>query len=159
MRSWRARCEDPIVNAMAIPFEPCGIPDDLISVWDGLQRRYEQIIPMTERLQLDPGQKGRIIGTTALRVVHAVQVFRVDGWFWHNNQDSGVASTWRGLGPAWKQVYTSTAFVEARGLSQQFPRKFRPGRAPKLVDPCVNLDNKEIVSDLGEVPVRSRAEL
>ena len=76
---------------------------------------------MKRTLVLNPGQKGRIVGTTALRVVHAVQVFRVDGWFWLNDEERGVATTWRNLGPAWKYVYTGRAFVEARGLCRQFP--------------------------------------
>jgi len=159
MPSWRARCEDRNVDAMATRFRTMpGLPSTLISIWDGLERRYKERIPMTGLVPLEPRQAGRVIGTTALQVVHAVQVFRVDRWFWHNDQDSGVATTWRGLGPAWKQVYSATAFVEARGLSQQFPKN-RWRSIPKTEDDlCVNLGNKQIVNRRG-VPVRSRAEL
>ena len=81
MPSWGAKCQN--VDAMATLFRTMpGLPTDLVGVWDGLERRYEETIPMTPSLMLDPRTKGRIVGTTALRVVHAVQVFRVDGWFW-----------------------------------------------------------------------------
>ena len=82
--------------------------------------------------------------------------------YWRNNGDCGIATTWRGLGPAWKYVYTIPAFVDARGLSQQFPTDMshKPGRALKNVDPCVNLENKEVVTMMCLVfPMIPRAEL
>ena len=126
MHSWGAKCKNPNVDAMAALFRTMpGIPNDLISVWDGLQRRYKERKKMMRKVMLDPGQRGRVVGTTVLRVVRAVQVFRVDGWYWFNDQEHGSATTWRKLGPAWGHVYTSRAFVEARGLSQQFPPERR----------------------------------
>ena len=170
MPSWRAKCENQNVDAMASLFRTMpGIPGDLISVWDGLERRYEETIPMVRRILLDSGQRGRVVATTTLRVVHAVQVFRVEEWWWYSNdQDGGFATTWRRLGLAWKHVYSEFAFVEARGLSQQFPkdRTHVPGPRPN-VDPCVNLDNMEVARAWGRepedaelvVPAISRTEL
>ena len=43
MPSWREKCENPNVDAMATLFRTMpGIPDDLITVWDGLERKYEE---------------------------------------------------------------------------------------------------------------------
>ena len=41
-------------------------------------------------VRLSPGEAGRGVATTALRVVHAVQVFRVEGWYWYNDQEHGL---------------------------------------------------------------------
>ena len=124
-----------------------GIPGDLITIWDGLERKYEEKRRFRVFIPLDPGESGRAVATTALRVVHAVQVFQVGGWYWCNDQEHGSATTWRGLGPAWEHVYSDFAFVEARALSQMFPpdRGTMRGRVPMYSDPCVNLENKEIV--------------
>ena len=79
-----------------------------------------------------------------------------------NDEDHGIATTWRNLGQAWKYVYTGGAFVEARGLCRLFPtdRRSRPGppRALGNSDSCVNLENKE-VENIFVLPVISRVEL
>jgi hypothetical protein len=104
-----------------------------------------------------------------LRVVHAVQVFRVEEWYWHyDDGDKGIATSWQNLGLGWTHVYTDLAFVEARGLSQLFPTDKRKRHGPPLtnVDPCVNVENREIQSAMdlprNNVPVEaaiSRSEL
>ena len=170
MPSWRAKCENPNVDAMATLFRTMpGIPHIIIGVWDGLERRrYEERMQVVRSLYLDQGQTGRIVGTTNLRVVRAVQVFRVDAWYWYsNNQDRGFATTWQGIGPGWKYVYADGAFVEGRGLSQMFPTDWpRVGRPLIQRDACVNLENKEVkdlpagpVSTVSVVSVISRVEL
>jgi len=144
MPSWVTKCENSNVDAMATLFRFMpGIPDDITKVWDGLERRAEEKRRLKPTLYLKPGERGRVIGTTNLRVVRAVQVFRVDEWYrYSDNRDRGFATTWRRLGPAWKYVYTDRAFVEARGLCHMFPSDTPALRTP--VDPCLNLENKEV---------------
>jgi hypothetical protein len=149
MSSWVAKCENQNVDAMVKLFRKMpGIPKEIITVWDGLERKYEEVRTVVGATYLSPGETGRVVGTTIVRVVHAVQVFRVDEWYWYyDNQDRGFDTTWERLGLSWKQVYTDLAFVEARGLCQQFPKDRTHVRGARTShDPCVNLDNKEIES-------------
>jgi hypothetical protein len=150
MPSWATKCKNPNVDAMVTLFRTMpGIPDNLITVWDGLDRKYEDNRMTLVSIRLSPGEEGRAIATTALRVVHAVQVFRVDEWYWHyNDLDRGFATSWQKLGLGWKYVYSDLAFVEARGLSQLFPRDRSHVRGSRPINPdtCVNLDNRDIVS-------------
>jgi hypothetical protein len=170
MPSWVRKCENPNVDEMVTLFRTMpGIPNDLITVWDGLDRKYEEIRRRKVAVFLSPGEAGRGVATTALRVVHAVQVFRVEEWYWHyDDGDKGIATSWQNLGLGWTHVYTDLAFVEARGLSQLFPTDKRKRHGPPLtnVDPCVNVENREIQSAMdlprNNVPVEaaiSRSEL
>ena len=48
MPSWAKKFENQNVDAMATLFRMMpGIPDDLITVWDGLERKYEETRKMT----------------------------------------------------------------------------------------------------------------
>jgi hypothetical protein len=97
---------------------------DIITSWESLRKPApEEYIHFRKKIRVPAQRKGRTATTTALRVVHAVQVFHVGGWYWHySDSQSGALTTWLGLEwPDWSIVYTATAFVEARGASWQEP--------------------------------------
>jgi len=147
MSSWFRKCQNRNVDPMVNLFRTMpGIPGELITIWDGLERKYEQNIPFGVYVSVSQGESGRGVATTSLRVVHAVQVFQVGGWFWCNDQGHGFGTTWRNLGPGWEHVYSGLAWVEASGLSQMFPTDRENVIGPSHLDPCVNLENREIVS-------------
>jgi len=166
MSSWREKCKD--VDAMADLFRRMpGIPETIKTVWQGLDRTAEETRTMERSIHLQPGYKGRRVATTIVRVVHAVQVFKVSGWYWHLDDNiHGSALTWENL-PEWKEVYADRAYVEGRGICQQMPdvlvdgdgNRVRPPPGPiaAVRDPCVNLNNKEVELIIPEV-VQPRVE-
>jgi hypothetical protein len=151
MASWHAKCNN--VDTIADEFRRI-VPEDMKTAWTGLDRRYEQTIRMRRSVYLYPEQRARVVATTVVRVVHAVQVFRVSNWYWHYEDGAhGSASSWLGLGPEWEQVYADLAFVEGRGICQQGPsvgRVHSTGQA----DPCVNMDYVEYDPPLRQPPRR-----
>jgi hypothetical protein len=157
MSSWFVKCNN--VDEMANEFRWMpALPQEEKTIWQGLDRRYEQTIKMERSIYLRGREKGRIVATTVVRVVHAVQVFQVSKWYWHFANDlHGSASSWMDLGPEWERVYADLAYVEGRGICQQVPSVLRQGGASgvgpighvvdrdgiAVHDPCANLEYTE----------------
>jgi hypothetical protein len=126
MPSWMARCQNR--QNMADAFTTLLLAEgqgNIVRFWPALDKVEEEFVHKDVGVPVESQKRGRIVTSTCLRVVQAVQIFEVGGWFWHySDNQSGVGTTWLSLGPThgdWKIVYTKSAHVEGFGPNAQLP--------------------------------------
>jgi hypothetical protein len=107
--------------AMNALFSSLGLPPSMTRGWTGLHRMN----PVTQKHNHNVWVPGRMekwfMATTSFRIVRAVEVFEVHQYNWNVAGDQGTADSWMNFGDGWESVYSSSGYIDGRGIHQQLP--------------------------------------
>jgi hypothetical protein len=91
-----------------------GLPQSMLSGWTGLGRVKSEVESYTFSVNTYGRTKRWMMVTTTFQVIRVVEVFEVYNWNIEGNQ--GTANSWVDRGDAWKSVYSSSGYIEGRGI-------------------------------------------
>jgi hypothetical protein len=119
IRPWEPDAKSP--ELMKIFFTNLGLPADMIWGWTGLQRMELAVEECSLSLRFLRRTEKQLMASTVFQTVRAVPVFQVHQYNWNREDSQGTADSWRDLGDAWKSVYSSSGYIEGKGIHVQLP--------------------------------------